>query len=126
MIDLDVYRRTGSMLLAGDDIYIAEGLPWIYPPFAALLLVPTALVPLGSAVAVWWLLSLLCLWWLTHRSFAALLEPLSPLGRLAGSLLIAAAALTLLDPIVRLFAFGQVGLVLGALVAPLGQRLVTH
>lgn len=120
--DFRVYRDAAQRVLDGLALYppgsnyeAGQPLPFTYPPFAALLLVPTALVPLGSAVAVWWLLSLLCLWWLTHRSFAALLEPLSPLGRLAGSLLIAAAALTLLDPIVRLFAFGQVGLVLGAL-----------
>jgi alpha-1,2-mannosyltransferase len=49
MIDLDVYRRTGSMLLAGQDFYVAEGLPWIYPPFAALFTVPLAVVPLGVA-----------------------------------------------------------------------------
>ena len=36
MIDLDVYRRTGQLLLAGQDFFNADGLPWIYPPFAAL------------------------------------------------------------------------------------------
>ncbi|MDR1237808.1 MAG: hypothetical protein LBK28_06175, partial [Propionibacteriaceae bacterium] len=46
MIDLQVYQRTGTMVLAGQDFFhVSEGLPWIYPPFAALLSVPFALMP---------------------------------------------------------------------------------
>ena len=42
MIDLEVYRRTGTLVLSGGDFFNAEGLPWIYPPFAALFTVPFA------------------------------------------------------------------------------------
>ena len=46
MIDLEVYRGTGELVLSGGDIFDAEGqLPWIYPGFAALLTVPFAVVP---------------------------------------------------------------------------------
>ena len=41
MIDLDVYRRTGELVLQGQDFYNVEAwLPWIDPPFPALLAVP--------------------------------------------------------------------------------------
>ena len=41
MVDLDVYRSAGATLLAGGDFYALPGpLPFLYPPFAALLAVP--------------------------------------------------------------------------------------
>lgn len=120
--DLRVYRDAAQHVLDGLPLYppgsryvAGQPLPFTYPPFAALVLVPAALVPLGSALAVWWLLSFLCLWWLAYRSFASLLAPLGMLGRWAGSLVLAVAALLVLDPVVQVFAFGQVGLFLGAL-----------
>lgn len=122
VVDLRVYREAARSVLDGHALYppgsgwaVGRPLPFTYPPFAALLLLPAALVPIGSAVAVWWLLSFGCLWWLAHRSFADLLAPLGPLGRYAGSLVAAVAALLVVDPVVRVFAFGQVGLVLAAL-----------
>jgi len=54
MLDLDVYRRTGELVLHGQDFYNVEAwLPWIYPPFAALLTVPFALMPVGVAQITW-------------------------------------------------------------------------
>ncbi|HET7899543.1 MAG TPA: glycosyltransferase 87 family protein [Candidatus Nanopelagicales bacterium] len=120
--DLRVYRDAAQRVLDHLPVYppgsrytAGQPLPFTYPPFAALVLLPAALVPIGSAVGVWWLLSLLCLWWLARRSFAELLAPLSPVGRLAAGLIAAALALVLLDPVARLFGFGQVGLLLGVL-----------
>ncbi len=120
--DFRVYRDAALRLLDGLPLYPPgsrysqfQPLPFTYPPVAALLFLPAALMPVGSALAIWWLVSFLSLWWIADRSFAELLAPLSPFGRVAGSALAAAAALVVLDPIVRLFAFGQVGLVLGAL-----------
>ncbi|MFN8159329.1 MAG: glycosyltransferase 87 family protein [Candidatus Nanopelagicales bacterium] len=120
--DLRVYRDAAQRILDGQALYppgsgyeAGQPLPFTYPPFAALALVPLALMPVGSAVAVWWLLSFLCLWWLVHRSFAALLAPLGDLGRVAGSLLVAGLVVVVVDPVGRLFAFGQIGLVLGVL-----------
>ena len=47
MVDLDVYRLAGSVLLAGGDFYDLPGpLQFLYPPFAAVLAVPLALLPL--------------------------------------------------------------------------------
>ena len=38
MVDLDVYRLAGRVLLDGGDFYQLPGpLPFLYPPFAALL-----------------------------------------------------------------------------------------
>ncbi len=46
MVDLDVYRLAGRVLLEGGDFYELPGaLQFLYPPFAALLAVPLALVP---------------------------------------------------------------------------------
>ncbi len=120
--DLRVYRDAAQRVLDGLPLYPPgsqyfgdQPLPFTYPPFAALVLLPATLIPLGSAVAVWWLLSFLCLWWLSYRSFAQLLAPLGTLGRWAGSLVLAVAALLALDPLIRHFAFGQVGLFLAVL-----------
>ena len=49
MVDLDVYRRAGSVLLAGGNFYALPGpLQFLYPPFAAVLAVPLAVLPLTA------------------------------------------------------------------------------
>ncbi len=57
MIDLDVYLATVRDLLAGKDIYATRtpywNLPFIYPPIAALLLVPLAYLPLWGVQVLW-------------------------------------------------------------------------
>ena len=53
MADLEVYRRTGELLLAGGDIFHTDGLLWIYPGFAALFTVPLALLTTVQAAALW-------------------------------------------------------------------------
>ncbi len=104
MIDLDVYRRTGSMLLAGDDIYIAEGLPWIYPPFAALFTVPLAVVPPAVAQVAWIALTV-----------ALLLAILYRLGLTGWTLSLATtAAVWLAEPVRETLGFGQLGVLLVA------------
>ncbi|HJV12912.1 MAG TPA: hypothetical protein VJ625_03385, partial [Propionibacteriaceae bacterium] len=43
MVDLEVYRQAGSLLLAGGNFYNLPGpLQFLYPPFAAVLAVPLA------------------------------------------------------------------------------------
>lgn len=104
MIDLDVYRRTGSMLLAGQDFYVAEGLPWIYPPFAALFTVPLAVVPLAAAQAFWILLNVALLMAILHR-----------LGLKGWTLSLATtAAIWLAEPVRETIGFGQLGVILVA------------
>lgn len=102
MIDLDVYRRTGSMLLAGQDFYEAEGLPWIYPPFAALFTVPIAAVPLGVAQVGWILLTVVLLMAMLYR-----------LGLDGWKLSLATtAAVWLAEPVRETLGFGQLGVLL--------------
>lgn len=104
MIDLDVYRRTGEGLLAGTDIYAAEGLPWIYPPFAAFFTVPLAVVPLVVARLFWIGLTVALLQAICYR-----------LG-LTGWVLSAAttAAVWLVEPVRETIGFGQLGVLLVA------------
>ena len=104
MIDLDVYRRTGSMLLQGQDFYVAEGLPWIYPPFAALLTVPLALIPLAAAEVAWITVTILLLMAILYR-----------LGLSGWVLSLAAtAAVWLVEPVRETLGFGQLGVLLVA------------
>jgi alpha-1,2-mannosyltransferase len=59
MIDLHVYRDAGLSLLHHNPVYAhytitrASVLPFTYPPLAALLAVPLALVPFGAAMVAW-------------------------------------------------------------------------
>ena len=57
-VDVDVYRQAGVSILYGREIYSAmteapQLLPFTYPPFAAFLAVPLALVPFGVAGWLW-------------------------------------------------------------------------
>ncbi len=106
MIDLDVYLRTGSLLLRGEDFYAAEGLPWIYPPFAALLTVPLALVPAVLAQLAWVTLNVGLLMAMLHR-----------MGWSGWSLSLGAAAtIALVEPVRETMGFGQLGVLLVSLV----------
>lgn len=68
MMDLGVYQRVGRLVLAGGDIFDAQGqLPWIYPPFAALLTVPFAVAPFLLAAVGWLVLCTAALAAVLHR-----------------------------------------------------------
>ena len=62
-VDLDVYVAAVRDLLAGKDIYATRtpgwNLPYIYPPIAAILLVPFALLPMVVLQIVWTALTVL-------------------------------------------------------------------
>ncbi len=104
MIDLDVYRRTGELLLSGGDFYAAEGLPWIYPPFAALFTAPLAWVDLGVAQVGWIALTV-----------ALLMAMLYRLGLSGWALSLATtAAVWLAEPVRETLGFGQLGVLLVA------------
>ena len=55
-IDIDVYREGAKAFLAGDNLYTRSysvggiELPFTYPPLAAILFIPLALVPYGVAL----------------------------------------------------------------------------
>lgn len=102
MIDLDVYRRTGEMLLAGRDIYVADGLPWIYPPFASLFTVPLAVVPLQIAQVCWIAVTVALLMAMLYR--VGLSGWLLSLGT--------TATIVLAEPVRETLGFGQLGVLL--------------
>lgn len=105
MIDLDVYRRTGDNLLAGRDIFEAQGqLPWIYPPFAALFTVPLAVVPPWLAQVGW-----------IGGNVALLMAILHRLGLHGWTLSLATtASVWLVEPVRETIGFGQLGVILVA------------
>jgi alpha-1,2-mannosyltransferase len=107
MVDLEVYRRSGQVLLAGGNFYDLPGpLQFLYPPFAAVLAVPLALLQ-STVVQLGW----------TAAGAVALVAILHRFG-LTGWLLSLAgtAAVYVVEPVVQTLAFGQLGIFLVALV----------
>jgi alpha-1,2-mannosyltransferase len=122
-IDLEVYRLGVRTWLDGGDPYgslpptvSGLALPFIYPIFAAIVLAPFALVPWTVA---WVSLFVLSLASLAVTLYLAALRAW-PAGGRGGALSVAALALPLLlwiEPVLQTFEFGQVNLILMALVA---------
>ena len=141
-IDLEVYRFGVQAWLAGGDMYgpLPEtaghiALPFIYPPFAALLMVPLAVVPWVVAWVGLLLLSTLAL----GGTLYAVARRMWPSGGRGGALSVASIALPLamavepgkpidfdipadgpaigLEPVLQTIEFGQINLLLMALVA---------
>jgi alpha-1,2-mannosyltransferase len=142
-IDLEVYRFGVQAWLAGGELYgpLPETsghivLPFIYPPFAALLMVPLAVAP--------WVVAWVALLGLSTLSLGITLyvfaRRLWPAGGRRGALSVASIALPLalavepgravdfdhpvegrpafgLEPVLQTVEFGQINLVLMALVA---------
>jgi alpha-1,2-mannosyltransferase len=107
MVDLEVYRHAGSVLLAGGNFYDLPGpLQFLYPPFAAVLAVPLALLP-TTVVQLGW----------TAAGALALVAILHRFGLQSWLLSLASAvAVYVVEPIVQTLAFGQLGIFLVALV----------
>ncbi|WP_084495754.1 glycosyltransferase 87 family protein [Nocardia shimofusensis] len=121
-IDLQVYRNGARVWLDGGELYgpmppvAGIGLPFTYPPLAALFFAPLALMPLVLAEVVVLLTSLGCLGLTLWLVLARLRPGLDP--RVAVPVVIAALALALyLEPVRQTFGFGQINLVLMAAVA---------
>lgn len=122
-IDLEVYRIGVQTWLAGGDPYgslpptiSGLALPFIYPVFAAMVLTPFAVVPWTVAWVSLFVLSLAAL--AVTLYFAALRA--WPAGGRRGALSVATLALPLLlwiEPVLETIEFGQVNLILMALVA---------
>jgi alpha-1,2-mannosyltransferase len=113
-VDVRVYRAEGRALLDGADLY--GPLPGItsvntYPPFAALVFVPAALVSLGAVKAASVVVNLVLVGVVARQSL-----------RLAGGQVTVAATLALAavalwsEPVTRTLFYGQVNLALLALV----------
>lgn len=96
-------------------------LPFTYPPFAALLFAPLAWLPSAPAAVIFFIINVACLWWV----IALTLRRCAP--RLAAPAWAACALpLALLtEPVRETLFFGQINLILMALVCTdiLGRRL---
>lgn len=118
LVDLEVYRDAGVSLLTGRPVYdhltpVPNLLPFTYPPLAALLAVPLAVLPLAVVQAAWTLLQLAALATVVAMAFAPLLARLerwSPVG--VGAV---AGGCCWLVPVRDGFGFGQVDILLVAL-----------
>ena len=123
-IDLEVYRLGVATWLAGGDMYgplpptvSGLALPFIYPPFAAMVLLPLELLPWTAAWIALYGASLV-----SARGHAVRRRRAGsgPPAAAAAPLSVASVALPvalLLEPVLETFEFGQVNLVLMALVA---------
>jgi alpha-1,2-mannosyltransferase len=120
--DLRVYRDGAGRVLDGLALYPPgsryapdQPLPFTYPPFSALVLLPLALVPVGSAAAGWWLLTVAVLVWFVARSFSPAMRELSRPARWAAVTVVVCLMSVGLSPVVSVIGFGQIGMVLAAL-----------
>ncbi|QEU97529.1 DUF2029 domain-containing protein [Streptomyces kanamyceticus] len=115
MADALVYRAEGAAVAGGSDLYgftVTEWeLPATYPPFAAILFVPTTWLPLGALKAVFLVGNVALLALLVRLSCT--LVGLS----VRAPLLCAATAVALwLEPVFQTVLFGQINLALACLV----------
>ncbi|MFL6063447.1 MAG: glycosyltransferase 87 family protein [Friedmanniella sp.] len=107
MVDFDVYRRAGRVLLEGGDFYTLPGaLQFLYPPFAAVLAVPLAVLPTALVQIGWTVAGVLALLAVLHR-FGLRGWVLSLVGT---------AVVWFVEPVTETLAFGQLGIFLVALV----------
>lgn len=117
-IDIDVYREGAKAFLRGENLYTQDysvadiKLPFTYPPLAAILFAPLAVLPLTFGAVVFDIASVVVLWWcmvivLRHAA------PALP-ARLSALVLLPAALL--LEPITETLDFVQVNIFLMALV----------
>ncbi|QLY33152.1 DUF2029 domain-containing protein [Nocardia huaxiensis] len=123
-IDLQVYRLGIETLRDGGDLYgqlpktsVGIGLPFIYPPFAALALAPFALLPWDVAAFSFFVTSVACialtLYLVARRVWAGEDRKLLAVWVMACATPLA----LLLEPARETLDFGQVNLLLMALVA---------
>jgi alpha-1,2-mannosyltransferase len=121
-LDLEVYRLGVHAWLSGRDLYgvlpvTSAGvvLPFIYPPFAALLMVPVTVSSWVFAAVAVFAASLLSL----AITIYLVLRRLWPEGELSGALAGTSALLVpclALEPVWQTFSFGQINLILMAMV----------
>jgi alpha-1,2-mannosyltransferase len=128
-IDLEVYRVGGQTWLAGFELYSRQfpaplpgpALPFIYPPFAAVLFSAVAFVPWNVAVVFFLLISLAALY-LSCMVVAKFFEQRNSVALLGAATI--AAILVWAEPVRQTLGFGQINLLLMLLVA--ADCLVRH
>lgn len=115
-MDLDVYRAACKSMMNGTGLYGSlPGSPidlkYIYPPFAAVILVPVSYLPAGLLHLLWTVLTVglvFCTLVVVMRRLGVATAGLTPLALLAPTLL--------LEPIRGTLGFGQINMVVVALV----------
>jgi len=115
MVDLDVYRHGALSLLEGRSVYdwLTAGpqwLPFTYPPFAALLGLPFAVIPLKAAAWAWTVMQLWLNWISVGIAFRPFLERFDVRSGLVHGVI--AAGITQMMPISEGLKFGQVNSVI--------------
>jgi alpha-1,2-mannosyltransferase len=119
-IDLGAYRAGGQTWLRGADLYghvpVIRGLPmpFTYPPFAAIVLAPLALLPMTAAGTLLTLGSIALAAVVLRMFLRRLAGPPSASLWAVGWLL---PPILLLEPVRNTLAYGQINIVLMALVA---------
>lgn len=123
MIDLRVYRMGGSVLLDRGSLYDAQlpgsGLPFTYPPFAAIAMVPLAAVPWAVALVVWTTISVVCvalIWRAVLPASGWSLVPAAWRDRRTAVLAALTLLSLLLEPVWQTIQFGQINLLLTAMI----------
>jgi len=118
MIDLMVYRTEGWTARTGGDLYAMRAthaeLPMTYPPFAALLFIPLTLVGVPEMRMLATAVNLALLVVLIHLSLRLVGRPLR-VPRPAAALALAAVAVWC-EPVWTTLRYGQINLLLAALV----------
>ncbi|QRP45642.1 glycosyltransferase 87 family protein [Amycolatopsis sp. FDAARGOS 1241] len=119
-VDLQIYRFGAEAVFRGDDLYgplpvptTGTPLPFIYPPFAAVVFMVMTLPPLSVASVLMDLVSLASLWAALYAAVRRLWSA-KPAALTATGLAVAALAF---EPVRSTIYFGQINLVLMALVA---------
>ncbi|GAA5119225.1 glycosyltransferase 87 family protein [Pseudonocardia adelaidensis] len=110
LIDLQVYRAGGGHVLAGEPLYaggVLLDLPFVYPPFAAALFAPLALLPPDLLKVLWTGAGIALLAYVVRRC--------APRAGWPAAVLLAVVA-TALDPVRTTLYLGQINIVLLALV----------
>jgi alpha-1,2-mannosyltransferase len=117
MLDLDVYRAGGRAVLDGSGLYdlrfTSVKLPFTYPPLAAAVFAPLSLLPVTVARTLMVVGTLGALAWVIWRVFGILGHRGARRTNL--SLLVGGACLWL-EPVQQTLGFGQVNVLLMALV----------
>ncbi|QGU05023.1 glycosyltransferase 87 family protein [Corynebacterium comes] len=120
-IDIDVYRQGARAFLASDNLYTRSyqvggiELPFTYPPLAAILFIPLALVPYGVALVGWTLLSAVLLGWCLTIVLRHVFPTLADADhRVLATWLLPLALVA--EPVRETLAFGQINIILMALV----------
>ncbi|MGL5828247.1 MAG: glycosyltransferase 87 family protein, partial [Angustibacter sp.] len=110
-VDVEVYREAGRSILAGRPVYehLTESpqlLPFTYPPFAALLAMPLALIPFGAVGWLWTAAQVAATYATVLLAFRQLLRRAGSWRWVAGALL--CAPMLWLTPVSDGVRFGQV------------------